>query len=212
MTALSGDTSKVTRDVRQKVVPFIKEPDTTKAMVGSATVVKSLPQRTSWIKVNDVNEPVDLIERRRLTDSVKTKFSDIFDVKNNERICSDFDHISFDKFSDEVDTVGCFCTEKALKFFKSLDASPYVLDIIEHGHHPVLTEDINSFEFENNGSFKKHLNFAIPELLKLIKTGRVEVVKEKPKFINPLHVVVQPNKNRLILDCSYLNNFIEICI
>ena len=32
----------------------------------------------------------------------------------------------------------------------------------------------------------------------------------RPKCVNPLSVAVQRTKNRLILDCSYLNNYIEI--
>ena len=43
----------------------------------------------------------------------------------------------------------------------------------------------------------------------MIELGRVEIVSEKRRCVNPLHVVEQRNKNRLILDCSILNNYIE---
>ena len=48
------------------------------------------------------------------------------------------------------------------------------------------------------------------EVLRLIKIKRVEVVTEKPHIVNPLSVAVQRTKSRLILDCSYLNDFVEV--
>ena len=188
-----------------------RKPPTSSRTDESATVVENPSQRArNPTEVSIANEPVDLIARKDMADSVRSKFSDIFEVERNKAICTDFEHIPFERFSDEVDTVGCLSTKKSLEFYRALNASPYVLDIIENGHHSVFSEEVKGYEFKNNGSFKKHIDFAVPELLKLIKTGRVEIVQEKPEFINPLHVVDQVVKKRLILDCSYLNNFIEV--
>ena len=209
-TARSLGTTEAIFAVQPREAPFTRELPTSNPMDELAKNPEILQSPPNHSEVRDVEKPVDLIEREKVAESVRSKFNDIFDVSGNNAACADFEHIQFEQFSDEVNTVGCFCTPKALTFFKALDAKPYVLNIIENGHHPVLTQKVDSFEIENRSSFNKHLDFAIPELLKLIKTGRVEVVKEKPEFLNPLHVVEQPNKNRLILDCSHLNEFIEI--
>ena len=42
----------------------------------------------------------------------------------------------------------------------------------------------------------------------LIKLGKVEVVEKKPYCVLPLHVVIQPKKNRLVLDCGILNEYV----
>ena len=205
--AISG----ATLDVRPKATPTNGHPTTNHtAALETRTVAQTETLAPKPIKVGSKSQPVDLVVRQEAADAIRSKFDDIFEVDRNKDLCSVFEHIPFENFSDEVNTVGCFCTSKALSFFRALNASPYVLNIIENGHHPVLTSKVESYEIENRGSFKKYEEFAIPELLKLIKTGRVEIVKEKPAFLNPLHVVQQPNKKRLILDCSYLNNFIEI--
>ena len=65
-------------------------------------------------------------------------------------------------------------------------------------------------ERKNNGSFYKHHDFAVAEVKKLIASDRVEIVTSKPHCILPLHVVVQPKKNRLILDCTALNEYIIV--
>ena len=46
------------------------------------------------------------------------------------------------------------------------------------------------------------------EIRNLIKLGKVEVVQEKPYCVLPLHVVIQPKKNRLVLDCGILNDYV----
>ena len=46
--------------------------------------------------------------------------------------------------------------------------------------------------------------------MKLIKLGKVKIVSEKPYVVNPLSVAVQRRKSRLVLDCSFLNSFVEV--
>ena len=44
----------------------------------------------------------------------------------------------------------------------------------------------------------------------LIEKGKVEVLAHRPFIVNPLSVAVQRTKLRLILDCSFLNDYIEV--
>jgi hypothetical protein len=81
---------------------------------------------------------------------------------------------------------------------------------LQFGHHPDLIAEVPSLHRENNGSFRKHISFATEEVGRLIASGRVEVVQERPHCILPLHVVVQPHRKRLILDCTLLNKFIRV--
>jgi hypothetical protein len=100
-----------------------------------------------------VRTEVDLSYRKGVQEKVREKFDDIFDVRHNSQLCSSFEHSNFDKFSDEINTVGRLCTEKSVKFFEAIGASSYVLDIMKNGHHPVLIDEVSSYEIPNNGSF-----------------------------------------------------------
>ena len=44
----------------------------------------------------------------------------------------------------------------------------------------------------------------------MIEKGKVEVLSHKPYLVNPLSVAVQRTKLCLILDCSFLNDYIEV--
>ena len=77
------------------------------------------------------------------------------------------------------------------------------------GHFSKFHSPVPPIERKNNASFYKHIQWGTQEVRKLIKEGKVEVVKEKPYCVNPLHVVIQPKKNRLVLDCSILNDYID---
>jgi hypothetical protein len=216
-TATRSVTLEGTRDVISTTAPFQIGQDTTSRTASSergrpvgARSPICIQERKS--KTNSVisEDPVDFLERKDRSDKIREKFSDVFDVRTNNLVCSDFEHSNLESFSDEIATVGCLCTEKSVKFFEALGASDYVLSILKFGHHSKLSGSVPDYDLKNNGSYYKHIDFAKPEILKLIKTGRVEVVSKKPKLVNPLHVVVQPNKNRLILDCSVLNDYIEV--
>ena len=78
------------------------------------------------------------------------------------------------------------------------------------GHHPILKSEVPKFERKNNKSYFQNEEFAIDAVFQLIKKGKVEVIDHKPHVVNPLSVAIQRNKNRLILDCPYLNQFIEV--
>ena len=215
LDASTAARSVTSRETQNAEIARIRGQITTNPTDESATgIEKRMESRTGMSRQNQTkvnsDTPVDLISREAVASEVRTKFNDVFEVNKNKLVCTGFEHMPFEKFSDEVNTVGCFCTDKALAFYRALDASPYILDIIEKGHHPVLSQEVPPFEIKNRPSLNKYIDFALPEILKLIETGRVEVLKEKPKFLNPLHVVDQVVKKRLILDCSHLNSYIEI--
>ena len=78
------------------------------------------------------------------------------------------------------------------------------------GHKPSLIAAVPNYERDNNRSFtEEHLDFGMGEIMKLIESGKVEIVSKKPKIVNPLSVAVHP-KLRLILDCSFLNKHITV--
>ena len=91
-----------------------------------------------------------------------------------------------------------------------MGASDYILDTLINGHKSTLTQDVPAFERRNNISFSENESFALKEIFELEKKGKVEFVKEKPHIVNPFSVAIQRNKSRLILDCSYLNQFVDV--
>ena len=136
----------------------------------------------------------------------KDKFADIQKVFYG---CDNFP-VDIDAFTDTINVKGRLHLPESIEFFSKIGASNFVLETLRHGHHPKLLNEIPDYEINNHGSFFKHEDFARKEVLDLIAKGRVEIVDKKPKLINPLHVVVQRTKSRLILDCSTLNKSIIV--
>ena len=149
---------------------------------------------------------VSLQQRDNKKETIRSKFEDIVTVSSN---CESID-TEFSDYTDEIDVSGSLCTKSSVKFFKSLGASDYIINSLENGHHSKLSSEVPRYERNNNKSFFEHESFAIDTILGLAKKGRVKFTTEKPYIVNPLSVAVQRNKNRLILDCSYLNDFVEV--
>ena len=136
----------------------------------------------------------------------KDKFEDIQKVYNN---CDEFS-VDPESFSDTINVKGRLHLPDSIRFFEKIGANKFVLDTLRYGHHPTLSGPVPDYKIENHGSFRKHEDFAVQEVKNLIAKGRVEIVENKPKLINPLHVVVQRTKSRLILDCSTLNKYVVV--
>ena len=149
---------------------------------------------------------VSLQQRDSKKEMIRSKFEDIISVSSN---CESI-KTEFSDYTDEIDVAGSLCTESSVEFFKSLGASDYILNSLKNGHHSKLTCEVPQYERNNNKSFFEHESFAVDTILSLAKKGRVKFTAEKPHIVNPLSVAVQRNKNRLILDCSYLNGFVEV--
>ena len=161
---------------------------------------------TSRSLVDSGKDPVTCARDSKVT-SVKEKFRDVFNVSN---VCNRISRGILDQFSDDVSVAGRLSHKSSIEFFEKIGASSFLLNILKRGHHPQLSSEVPKMEKRNNGSFYKHHDFAVAEVKKLIASDRVEVVTTKPHCILPLHVVVQPKKNRLILDCTALNEYIIV--
>ena len=147
-----------------------------------------------------------MVERISQMTETFSKFDDVYKVYDN---CDSFP-VDLSNFDDSINVKGRLHRPESIQFFRKIGASKFILDTLKNGHHPTLTGPIPPYEIENHGSFRKHVDFATKDILNLIAKGRVEIVEKKPTLINPLHVVVQRLKTRLILDCSNLNKCIKV--
>ena len=161
------------------------------------------PQRVPSANETDVSEGARADGRNK----VRQKFNDIFEVSDR---CHEFGYYDIENAKDDFSVAGRLSRPEFIEFFKEIGASEFILNTLRYGHYPSLIADVPNFERDNNNSFsKEHLEFGMGEIKKLIDSGKVEIVSQKPKIVNPLSVAVHP-KLRLILDCSFLNKFITV--
>lgn len=170
----------------------------------STQVREQLQPETGELKASDVS----IEEREQRITKTKNKFADIFSVSNPD--CHIFKKDILESFSDNVNVAGTLSRPSCVEFFRSIGAPNFVLDTLKSGHHSTLLGEVPTFEKRNHGSFFKHNVFAISEIKTLLSLGKVEIVSEKPHCVHPLHVVVQRNKTRLILDCGFLNEYVVV--
>ena len=136
---------------------------------------------------------------------VRNKFSDVIQVSDS---CHEYGEFDIENARDDFSVAGRLSRPEHVKFFGKMGAHKFILDTLQHGHKPTLTAEVPNYERRNNNSYKEHKEFAVKEILKLIKDKKVEVVNHKPRIVNPLSVQVEPTKKRLILDCSFLNRYV----
>ena len=191
------------RDALSSRSPVASSTETT-----ATTATKRMPEIPTLLPpaVPTPDNDITLQERNDQIAETKEKFSDVFQVAEN---CDNFP-VDLDSFDDTINVKGRLHLPESVEFFRSIGASKFILDTLTDGHHPKLSGPVPDYEIDNHGSFYKHEDFASNEVMNLIAKGRVEIVSEKPKLINPLHVVVQRTKSRLILDCSTLNKFVVV--
>ena len=197
----------------QSVPPAAKEKSPTLIEIPVSTTAPLLPDTTPLPPVlttarRQVAETTDvsMIDRNESLSETKSKFADIQKVYSG---CENFP-VDLSNYDDSINVKGRLNLPKSIQFFQSIGASDFVLNTLKNGHHPTLTGPVPQYEIPNHGSCTKHLDFALNDLENLIAKGRVEIVEKKPFLINPLHVVVQRLKKRLILDCSTLNKYIKV--
>ena len=94
-------------------------------------------------------------------------------------------------------------------FWKEIGAFDFVYSIIDKGYSLHFESYPPSMQFGNNKSALLNADFVSEAVLELIDSGRVVQVQDKPYMINPLSVAENHEKKRLILDLSFLNNFIK---
>ena len=100
---------------------------------------------------------------------------------------------------------------KNIKFWEGINAGPWVLRIIKEGYALPFINEPEPADFKNNASAHKHSDFVTSEIKELLSSGRIrEVSREEVHVINPLTVADNGNKLRLILDCRYINQHLQI--
>ena len=158
----------------------------------TATIPRPKPRTAENARIQNNGESVANIERAEKSGATKAKFEDILNVSN----VTDCQNISIDldSFSDDINVNGSLCKPESVQFFKKLGASDYIIKTLTDGHHSTFTNDVPSYERRNNKSFYEHEEFAVNDILELIKKGKVEVLNSKPHIVNPLSVAVQQNK------------------
>ena len=169
-----------------------------------ANLLKKQPTIENWTK-NKTNSP---LVKYNLDSLLSTQERYMFE--HDQEVLKNFD---FEKnLSDYENGVGKIAVKsrlrKKLDYRKSIDASPYVLDIISTGYKIPFIEKPSCAKFENNKSAQDNSEFVKEALAGLVETGCVLEVSFLPKVISPLSVSTKNNKKRLILDLRYVNKFI----
>ena len=165
---------------------------------------KKQPTIENWTE-NKTNSP---LVKYNLDSLLSTQEGYI--IKHDQEVLKNFD---FKKnLSDYENGVWQNCSQKQIKknldYWKSIDASPYVLDIISSEHEIPFIEEPPCAKFENNKSAPDNSEFIKEALAGLVETGCVLEVPFSPKVINPLSVSTKNYMKRLILDLRYVNKFI----
>ena len=153
-------------------------------------------------------ENVANVQRSNKDESIKSKYDDIFQVSDNSK-CRKFD-VDISNYSDEINVAGSLSKPSSIEFFKSIGASSYIIDTLTYGHKSTFTGAVPRYERRNNRSYFEYESLAVSTILELIDKGKVELLDEKPYIVNPLSMVPQRNKIRFVIDCSYLNTFIDV--
>lgn len=96
-----------------------------------------------------------------------------------------------------------------LNYWEKIDTYDSILSIIRNGYSLPFHSQPPYVEFKNNKSALLNHDFVSEAVQELFVSGRVVQVQVKPYMVNPLSVAENHEKKRLILDLSFLNNFIK---
>ena len=93
-----------------------------------------------------------------------------------------------------------------IQFWRSIGASQFILDVIEHGYRiPFHSTPPVSFS-SNNKSALAQSDFVNEAISELLVTSRIFESEVLPHNVNPLSVSIQSSgKKRLILDLRFVN-------
>ena len=97
--------------------------------------------------------------------------------------------------------------KESIQFWKNIDASPWVINIIEDGYAiPFVEMPLPAFFSSNKSTFKAQ-DFVSSEISELLERGCIkEISCSEAHIISPLSVADNGDKLRLILDLRYLNS------
>ena len=97
-----------------------------------------------------------------------------------------------------------------IQFWKNIDASPWVINIIEDEYAIPLVEMPPPAFLSNKSAFKAQ-DFVSLEISELLERGYIkEINHSEARIISLLSVADNGDKLRLILDLRYLNSFISV--
>ena len=91
----------------------------------------------------------------------------------------------------------------------SLDASKFVLDVIDNGYRLPFDHPCPPFLAKNNASSRNHKAFVAEAITKLLKQNCAKEVPQPPFCCNPL-TVATGKKLRLVLDLRHVNAHLKI--
>jgi hypothetical protein len=89
--------------------------------------------------------------------------------------------------------------------WRAIEASRFVLEVIQYGYKLPLYTIPCSIELENNKSALNNPRFVSSEIQNLLEKGCVQEVSDKPRVVNPLTVAGCIKKQRLVLDARHVN-------
>ena len=94
------------------------------------------------------------------------------------------------------------------QFWRSIGASQFIVDVIEHGYRiPFHSTPPVSFS-SNNKSTLAHSDFVNEAISELLVTNRIFESEVLPHNVNPLSVSVQSSGKKLILDLRFVNKHV----
>jgi hypothetical protein len=97
----------------------------------------------------------------------------------------------------------------AAKFLESINASSFVMDVINEGYKIPFIHTPQRGMFKNNQSALTNKEFVLSAINDLLDKGLIAECSDIPEVVNPLSVSVQSSgKKRLILDLRYVNQYL----
>ena len=122
----------------------------------------------------------------------------------------DFDFFEYEQGrSSTIVVAGRLKSHIIVQFWRSIGASQFILDVIEHGYRiPFHSTPPVSFS-SNNKSALAHSDFVNEAISELLVTNRIFESEVLPHNVNPLSVSIQSSgKKRLILDLRFVNKHV----
>ena len=94
-------------------------------------------------------------------------------------------------------------------FWKEIEASEFILDVVENGYKLPFQSVQAQKEFKNNKSSLIHSDFVTASIRDLLESNRIVELHSKPHVVSPRYVSANKEKKRLILNLRYVNQHLE---
>ena len=126
-----------------------------------------------------------------------------------EGICHTTAQIEGDDTKSDTPSVKGNLSSKIVFWEKSIKASKFVLQIIEHGYRLPFISEPPPFYAQNNMSSQRNTEFVERTINLYAKKGYVREISTIPYCCNPL-TVAEGKKLRLVLDLRHVNQFLHL--